>query len=196
MARKTQAPRLTLKQARFIAEYLKDLNGTQAAIRAGYARSNADFYASRLLSRANISQLVEAGQRRQLAKAELCAQMVKDAIKRNVADAAYGDKRRFFTASGKLRRVVDLTPDEADLLAGFEVIIKNAAAGDGHTDTVHKITLRRDHVQWTELAAKHLGMLIDVVRLEVSEAEMAELDVGRQANAEARRLREAERLKR
>lgn len=33
---------LTAKQSQFVAEYLVDLNATQAAIRAGYAKSTAD----------------------------------------------------------------------------------------------------------------------------------------------------------
>ena len=32
---------LTAKQQRFVDEYLKDLNATQAAIRAGYSKSTA-----------------------------------------------------------------------------------------------------------------------------------------------------------
>jgi len=38
------------RQAAFVAEYLKDLNGTQAAIRAGYAPGNARVQASELLA--------------------------------------------------------------------------------------------------------------------------------------------------
>lgn len=34
-------PKLTPKQARFVHEYLVDLNATQAAIRAGYKKKNA-----------------------------------------------------------------------------------------------------------------------------------------------------------
>ena len=41
---------LSLKQRRFIAEYLKDGNGTQAAIRAGYAPKNARITASQQAS--------------------------------------------------------------------------------------------------------------------------------------------------
>ena len=40
---------LTAKQARFVEEYLVDLNGTQAAIRAGYSPKTAAATASRLL---------------------------------------------------------------------------------------------------------------------------------------------------
>lgn len=38
----SRTQKLTPKQARFVAEYLVDLNATQAAIRAGYSRKTAD----------------------------------------------------------------------------------------------------------------------------------------------------------
>lgn len=41
---------LTLKQAAFVREYLKDFNGTQAAIRAGYSPNGARQQASQLLT--------------------------------------------------------------------------------------------------------------------------------------------------
>lgn len=50
---------LTPKQARFIIEYLIDLNATQAAIRAGYAESGASVEGHRLLSNAKISKAIE-----------------------------------------------------------------------------------------------------------------------------------------
>lgn len=49
----------TKRQQRFIEEYLKDLNGTQAAIRAGYSKRTANEQASRLLAKANIRNRVE-----------------------------------------------------------------------------------------------------------------------------------------
>ncbi|ENG5503925.1 terminase small subunit, partial [Yersinia enterocolitica] len=41
---------LTPKQELFCREYLKDLNATQAAIRAGYSEKTAQVQSSRLLS--------------------------------------------------------------------------------------------------------------------------------------------------
>jgi hypothetical protein len=41
---------LTPKQARFVQEYLIDLNATQAAIRVGYSKKTATEQASRLLT--------------------------------------------------------------------------------------------------------------------------------------------------
>jgi phage terminase small subunit len=45
---------LTDKQERFCQEYLIDLNGAQAAIRAGYSENSAKEEASRLLTKANV----------------------------------------------------------------------------------------------------------------------------------------------
>ena len=45
---------LTEKQQRFCQEYLIDLNGTQAAIRAGYSKKTADMQASRMLTKDKI----------------------------------------------------------------------------------------------------------------------------------------------
>ena len=42
---------LTPRQARFVEEYLKDLNGTQAAIRAGYSAKTANEQAAQTLSK-------------------------------------------------------------------------------------------------------------------------------------------------
>jgi hypothetical protein len=46
---------LTPKQARFVAEYLIDLNASQAAIRAGYSKTGARTEGSRLLANADIA---------------------------------------------------------------------------------------------------------------------------------------------
>lgn len=50
----TQAEILTAKQLHFVEEYVKDFNGTQAAIRAGYSKDSAGPQASSLLKKDNI----------------------------------------------------------------------------------------------------------------------------------------------
>ncbi|HHH0281309.1 TPA: terminase small subunit [Yersinia enterocolitica] len=49
---------LTPKQGLFCREYLKDLNATQAAIRAGYSEKTAQVQSSRLLSNVMVQQRV------------------------------------------------------------------------------------------------------------------------------------------
>jgi len=51
---------LTPKQARFVAEYLVDLNATQGAIRAGYSAKTAEVQGSRLLGNVKVREAVEA----------------------------------------------------------------------------------------------------------------------------------------
>lgn len=67
---------LNPKQARFVGEYIKDGNGTQAAIRAGYSPNGADVTASRLLGNPRIYAAVNKGQAKVLDKLELSAEKV------------------------------------------------------------------------------------------------------------------------
>lgn len=56
---------LTEKQKRFCEEFMIDLNGTQAAIRAGYSENSANVIASQNLSKLNVQQyLSELKQKR------------------------------------------------------------------------------------------------------------------------------------
>jgi len=52
-------PKLTPKQARFVHEYLADLNATQAAIRAGYKEKNAYQVGSENLRKPQIQQALQ-----------------------------------------------------------------------------------------------------------------------------------------
>ena len=59
------------RRTRFVQEYAVDLNGTAAAVRAGYAPGSAKVTASRLLSYANIRQLLLSHQKETARKLEL-----------------------------------------------------------------------------------------------------------------------------
>lgn len=65
--------------------------------------------------------------------------------------------------------------DSLALLEGFEVVIKNAAAGDGHTDTVHKVHLAKK-LGALDLLAKHFGLVTEKVEMSLSEPLLAKLD--------------------
>ena len=67
---------LTARQARFVKEYLVDLNGTQAAIRAGYSARTANEQAARLLANVSVKAAVDAGAAKQHAQLDLTAQKV------------------------------------------------------------------------------------------------------------------------
>jgi phage terminase small subunit len=152
--------RLTAKQTRFVSEYLIDLNGKQAAIRAGYKPSNAESQASTLLADPKVSQAVAAGKAKQLDSAELTAARVLEEYRR----LALIDLRSFFDEQGNLKPIPQLTPEQGSALASFEVIKKNAAAGDGVVDTIHKFKVW-DKTRALEGLAKHFGLLTENVNI-------------------------------
>lgn len=149
---------LTRKQQRFVAEYLIDLNATQAAIRAGYAARWAEKNATRLTGNDGIREAITAGQAKQLTASDLSAARVLEELRR----LALVDARSFWDEQGNLKPFSQLTAEQGSALAGFEAIIKNAKAGDGQTDMIHKIKLW-DKPRALEMLAKHFGLLIDKV---------------------------------
>ena len=154
---------MTPKQRRFVAEYLIDLDATHAAIRAGFSKKSASSLGYQLLQHPSVRKAVIAGKALQLDRAELTAARVLEELRR----IAFTDVRGFFDVRGNLIPLRDLTAEQGSQLASFEVIIKNAFAGDRLTDTVHKIKLW-DKVHSLELLAKHFRLLVD--RVEVVDA--------------------------
>lgn len=149
---------LTPKQQRFVTEYLKDLNATQAAIRCGYSERTAAQQGSRLLRNDQICAAVTQGKAKQLDTADLTAVRVLEELRR----LAFCDMRGFFTEAGNLKPVNEMTPEQGSALAGMEVIIKNAEAGDGVTDRIHKFKVW-DKSRALEMLAKHFGLLTEKV---------------------------------
>lgn len=76
---------LTPKQERFCLEYIKDLNGTQAAIRAGYSEATAQEQSSRLLSNVMIRDHIAELQKPIAEKAIVDAEYVLRGLKK-IAD--------------------------------------------------------------------------------------------------------------
>ena len=150
---------LTPKQARFVAEYLKDLNATQAATRAGYSAKTANQQGSRLLANVGVARAIAAGKAKQLESADISATRILEEMKR----IALVDMRSFFDEHGNAKAIKDLSPDQGAALGGFELLIKNAKAGDGVTDTIHKFKLW-DKPKVLEMFCKHFGLLEERVQ--------------------------------
>lgn len=67
---------LSPKQARFVEEYLVDLNGKQAAVRAGYSEKTAQEQSSRLLSNVKVAAAVAAAQQKLSERTHITQEMV------------------------------------------------------------------------------------------------------------------------
>jgi phage terminase small subunit len=80
--------KLTAKQAKFVEEYLKDLNATQAAIRAGYSKKTANAAAGRLLVNVSVKKAIQEAQKK-LSEEALVTQA--DVIRGLLKEAEYMD---------------------------------------------------------------------------------------------------------
>ncbi len=79
----TLDPKLTDKQAMFCKEYIKDLNATQAAIRAGYSEKTAQVIGSENLSKPLIAETISKGVAERAARTETEADYVLRRLKEN-----------------------------------------------------------------------------------------------------------------
>ena len=74
------------KRRLFIAEYLKDFNGAQAAIRAGYSKKTARTIASALLTKIDISAEIKARIDERAMKADEVIQRLSDIARGDLKD--------------------------------------------------------------------------------------------------------------
>jgi phage terminase small subunit len=145
---------LTDKQKRFVAEYLVDLNATQAAIRAGYSQKTARSVGSENLTKPDIAAAIAKAQAKIAKKAEVSletllaeleeARAVAIAEKQTSAavSATMGkakltglivEKREHTGRNGGPIQTVDLTKLSGDELAQLESIF-GPLAGPGDDD--------------------------------------------------------------
>jgi phage terminase small subunit len=139
---------LTNRQALFIAEYLKDFNATQAAIRAGYSKRSAKQEGSRLLTNDDVQRIVKGKIAAQLAEVEASPERI-------LLELA-----RLAFANPGIKPVEEWTEAEQASIIGVEYLLKNAEAGDGKIDRVLKIK-REGKTKPLELLAKIRGMITD-----------------------------------
>lgn len=145
---------LTDKQQVFAREYLLDLNGTQAAIRAGYSKRSAARIAIVLLQKSHVQASIQAAMDARANRTEITAERVLQEIAR----LAFCDPRAFYAEDGSVVPVPELTADAAACIAGFDV--EEVQSGEKPLVRTKKLRLA-SKVAALELAARHLRLLTD-----------------------------------
>jgi phage terminase small subunit len=144
---------LTRLQQRFCAEYVKDMNATQAAIRAGYSTKAARWQGHHLLTSPNI-QVALADFQRELAAA---LQITPQKVLGEWAEIAFGNADDFIDREGR----IDLSkPSRAQMGTISEITTETYMEGRGEgAEPVKKVRLKF-HPKTTALDAlsKHLGL--------------------------------------
>jgi hypothetical protein len=98
----------------------------------------------------------EAARARVLAAAGLREEHVMG----EVVHCAFPDIRTFFDAQNNLKPVSEWTAAQGAQVVSMEVIKKNAEAGDGKIDVIHKLKLG-DKAKHLEMLMKHYGKLVE-----------------------------------
>ena len=153
--------KLTPKQQAFVAEYLVDLNATQAAIRAGYSAKTAEQQASRLLSNVKVAEAIAERMKERASRTEI----TQDRVLKEYARLAFFDPRKLFDSAGRPKAIHELDDDTAAVVAGLDVVnVGNAELGEGE---VLKFKLA-DKKGALDSVARHLGMFNDKLDLTVN----------------------------
>lgn len=84
---------LTDKQARFVEEYIIDLNATQAAIRAGYSEKGAEVQGHLLLRNPKVAEAIQAAKAERSKRTEITA----DAVVKELARIGFSDIADFLS---------------------------------------------------------------------------------------------------
>lgn len=145
--------RLTPKQARFVEEYIIDLNGAAAARRAGYKHKNADVIAFQLLGKTSVQEALNAAQRERSARTGVTA----DRVIREIARIAFSDPRSVMSwgPSGVLlKESSELTEEQA---AAISEVSENWTDSGGGSRKVKM----HDKVAALEKLARHVGLYDD-----------------------------------
>jgi phage terminase small subunit len=160
---------LTPKQQRFVAEYLIDLNATQAAIRAGYSAKTAHSQGPRLLENVDVAAAIQVA----LDERAERTGVTQDRVIAELAAIAFADLRDVATwdADGELamRTAAELSDEAAAALREIRSTTSTVVFRDGgERSTVYKGVKQHDKLRALELLGKHLGMFREKVDVNVT----------------------------
>ncbi|MFC1541585.1 terminase small subunit [Candidatus Latescibacterota bacterium] len=146
---------MTDKQELFVEEYLKDLNATQASIRAGYSAKTARFQGSRLLTNVNILEKISD------IKKKLLDDIRADAYENilNLKSCATFNIKKLFK-NGRLLNIDELDDETAIAIQSVTVKQKKRYDPDEDKDVwddVIKVTVT-DKLGSIELLGKYQGI--------------------------------------
>lgn len=141
---------LNQRQELFCREYIKDLNGTQAAIRAGYSPKTADRMAYELLKKPEIQAFVLQSKAERVEEVKIDANYVlKRLIEIDEMDVA-----DILDDVGDFLPIRKWPKTWRTTLSGLDIAIINS----GDTEAIIKKIKWPDKVKNLELLGKHIGV--------------------------------------
>lgn len=155
---------LSDKQKLFVEEYLRDLNATQAAIRAGYSKHTAGAQAHKLLQNAEIARLIAEGQQKRLRAAQLQASSVLNELRK----LAFSDLRQVIGPEGAVLPVEQWPDEIAACVQSLEVEELWEGRGEARRQIgVTKKVKLHNKLDALRMLAQHFKLLVDAARRDI-----------------------------
>lgn len=151
--------KLTARQEKFVEEYLVDLNATQAAIRAGYAKKDADVQGPRLLGNVGIAEAIAKAKAERARRTRITA----DRVLAELELLAFSDHTNFAVDDLGNVELTDEAPEGAH--RSVSSIKHRIHTRDGEVTREVEIKLW-EKPGMLKLAGRHVGLFPD--RVEVS----------------------------
>lgn len=146
---------LNVKQEAFCQEYIITLNGTQAAIKAGYSEKTATMQASRLLTNDNVSQRITELKATRSKKAEIDATYVLNRL----VEIDQMDALDILAGDGSIKPIQEWPKVWRQYLSGFEVAELFEGSGkDREQIGILKKIKWPDKTKNLELLGKHVDV--------------------------------------
>lgn len=147
--------KLTAKQAKFVSEYLIDLNATQAAIRTGYNPKTAYSQGQRLLKNVEVMKAIKAAQDKRAEKTQINAEYVL----RRHAEIDQMDLLDIMTDEGGFKPLHDWPKIWRQFLSGVDVSeIFEGGGNERQIVGVLKKIKWPDKLRNLELLGKHVDV--------------------------------------
>jgi phage terminase small subunit len=175
-------PATRIREERFAREYIIDLNGSEAAKRAGYAAKSARITASRLLPKANIRDLIAKLTKAKFEKLDIGVER----ILQELARLAFLDPRKMFTPEGELRPITELDEGTARAIAALdhEKLFEHFGKGQAkHVGNTVKVKLA-DKIRALQLLGQYHKLFTEKVEVTASEDLVALIAEGRKRAAQ------------
>lgn len=140
---------------RFCEEYIKDFNGTQAAIRAGYSKKTANEQSSQLLARLNVQDFLSKLKQKLSDKNEGLAQQVIDELKK----VGFSNIQDYINEGNEIKDLTKITRDHASAVESIKKTVTEFTGSGESQGSKTSIQFKLyDKLSALEKIGRHLGI--------------------------------------
>jgi phage terminase small subunit len=162
MAQDKRIRKRQLREERFCREYITDLNGTRAAIRAGYSAKTARTKGAQLLAKVSVQAILAELRKRETEKLDLNAEKVL----RELALMGFSNMLDYMQVQSDGTAYVDLSRVTRDQAAAIQELVTEEYQSEGNDEEEPRVVTKvkfklADKKGALELLGKHLKLFGD-----------------------------------